>query len=193
MASQSNQGGGGPATPPDQTVPTAASAEDFTRYVSLATDVLRATAGQRLLERCAAAVGGDTAALDQVWNELKSRDPPLADRVAAEIKARDPPLADRVELMASHADEFMRLIKVALAVELDRITVGTDTGTEPGPVEDGLTTEQQQTAARCASSCLGSRPRARHLTAAPCRSSATSSPPRWRPAPRSRRRRTHWR
>jgi hypothetical protein len=59
MASQSNQGGGGPATPPDQTVPTAASAEDFTRYVSLATDVLRAPAGQRLLERCAAAVEGD--------------------------------------------------------------------------------------------------------------------------------------
>ena len=108
MASQSNQGGGGPATPPDQTVPTAASAEDFTRYVSLATDVLRATAGQRLLERCAAAVEGDAAALDQVWKELK----PGWRKVAAEIKAHDPPLADRVELMASHADEFMRLIKV---------------------------------------------------------------------------------
>ena len=112
------QGDSGPATPPGQTVPAVASAEDVTRYKSLATDVLRATTGQRLLERCAAAVEGDAAALDQVWKELE----PEWQLVAKEIKALDPPLADRVELGASHADEFMRLIKVALVAELDRIT-----------------------------------------------------------------------
>ena len=35
------QNGGGPATPPGQIVPARASAQDVTRYKSLATDVLR--------------------------------------------------------------------------------------------------------------------------------------------------------
>ena len=94
MANQSNQGGSGLATPPCQIVPAVASAEDVTRYKRLATDVLRATTEQSLLERYATAVEGDAAALDQVWKEFE----PECRLVAEEIKARDPLLADRVDV-----------------------------------------------------------------------------------------------
>ena len=120
MATNS-QGGGGPATPPGQIVPAVASAEDATRYKCLATTVLRDTAGQSLLARCAAAVEGakgDAAALDQVWKKLE----PEWQLVAKGIAGIDPQLADRVENAASHADEFMSLIRFALVAELDKIT-----------------------------------------------------------------------
>ena len=112
------QSGGGPATSPGQIVPAAASAEDVTRYIRLATDVLRDTAGRSLLARCAATVGGDAAALDQMWKELESE----WQVVAKGIAGIDPQLADRVENAASHADEYMSLIRFALVAELDRIT-----------------------------------------------------------------------